>query len=87
MAAYRSVAHDLDELLAGIALLVEVADIPRGHGLVERDRDSVMNTTEPLFQSQHCEFSKFDEGDRTEATWGMKATVVPRWVLISRSWM
>lgn len=38
----RSLAHDLDELLTGVTVLVEVADITRGHLLGERDADGVL---------------------------------------------
>lgn len=32
-------ADDLHKLLASVAVLVDVADITRGHGLLERDAD------------------------------------------------
>ena len=38
----RGLANDLDELLAGVAVLVDVADITGGHGAVEGDGDCVL---------------------------------------------
>lgn len=38
----RGLANDLDKLLAGIAVLVDVADVSRGHSPVERDRNGVL---------------------------------------------
>lgn len=42
-----SLASDLDELLAGVAVLVEVADVPGGHLLGEGNADGVVDTLEP----------------------------------------
>lgn len=42
-----SFTGDLDELLAGIAFLVEVADIARGHLLLQGNADAVGDTLEP----------------------------------------
>ena len=42
-----SFTNNLDELLASIALLVDLTDVPRGHGLVERNVEGEVNTTEP----------------------------------------
>jgi len=38
----RGLADDLDELLAGVAVLVEVADVTGGHLLLQRDADRVL---------------------------------------------
>ena len=35
-------AGDFDELLACVPVLVDVADVPRGHGAVEGDGDCVL---------------------------------------------
>jgi hypothetical protein len=42
-----SLADDLDELLSGVAVLVDLTDIARGHGLVERDVNGEVNAAEP----------------------------------------
>lgn len=39
----RGFAHDLDELLTSVAILVEVADIPGGHLLLQRNADGVLD--------------------------------------------
>ena len=39
----RGFAHDLDELLASVAILVEVADITGGHLLLQRNADGVLD--------------------------------------------
>ena len=38
----RGLANDLDELLSGVAVLVEVADVTGGHLLLQRDADGVL---------------------------------------------
>lgn len=38
----RGLANNLDELLAGVAVLVDVSDITGSHGAVERDGDCVL---------------------------------------------
>lgn len=43
----RRLANDLDELLAGVSVLVDLSNITRGHGLVQRSIDSQVNTAEP----------------------------------------
>lgn len=40
----RRLASNLDELLSGVSVLVQVADVARGHGLVERDGDGMLRT-------------------------------------------
>lgn len=42
-----SLTNNLDELLASITVLVDLTDIARGHGLVERDVESEVDTAEP----------------------------------------
>lgn len=39
-----SLASDLDELLTSVAVLVDVANITRGHLLVQGDADGVLET-------------------------------------------
>lgn len=39
----RGFAHDLDELLTSVAILVEVADIAGGHLLLQRNADRVLD--------------------------------------------
>lgn len=43
----RSFADNLDELLAGVSVLVDLANITRCHLLVQGNVDSQVNTTEP----------------------------------------
>lgn len=43
----RRLTDDLDQLLTGVAVLVDLANVARRHGLVERDRDGVVNAAEP----------------------------------------
>lgn len=42
-----SLANDLDELLTGIAVLVELTDVTGSHALVKGDGDGLVNTAEP----------------------------------------
>lgn len=43
----RGLTDDLDQLLAGVPVLVDLADVARGHGLVEGDVDGQVDATEP----------------------------------------
>lgn len=48
-----SLANDLNELLTGVAVLVELTDITRSHALVKRDGDGLVNTAEPNSDVRH----------------------------------
>lgn len=48
----RSLAHDLDELLTSVAILVEVADIAGGHLLLQRNADRVLDINVSNWENQ-----------------------------------
>ena len=45
----RRLADNLDKLLAGVAVLVQVADVALGHSAVERDRDCVLENVRIMY--------------------------------------
>lgn len=60
-------SDDLDELLTGIPVLEEVADLARGGGGVERDVDGEVDTTEPAGDCAQLS-AGFNAGPRTDET-------------------
>ena len=50
-----SLADNLDELLASVAVLVDVANLTRGHFLGQGNVDGELNTTEPR-SARICEY-------------------------------
>lgn len=49
----RHLADDDDKFFTSIPVLVDLSNVARGHGLVERHVDSVVNATEPRGSMGH----------------------------------
>jgi hypothetical protein len=73
----RGLANDLNELLASVTVLVEVADITRSHLLLQRDADGVLQkAVSPDTVEARIQTLTEIPWNQT-ATWGMKAIGVP----------